>query len=50
MNPRGPAGIPLRLLLLDGIGTLLLTLGLLELFGGAPLFGSTPPSQATISP
>ncbi len=43
VNPRGPAGIPLRLLLLDGIGTLLLALGLLERFGGAPLFGSAPP-------
>ena len=43
MIPRGPAGIPLRLLVLDGIGTLLLALGLLERFGGAPLFGSAPP-------
>jgi hypothetical protein len=43
VNPRGPAGIPLRLLLLDGLGTLLLALGLLERFGGALLFGSAPP-------
>ena len=43
MNARAPGGIPLRLLVLDGLGTLLLALGLLERFGGAPLFGPAPP-------
>lgn len=44
MNPRGPAGIPLRLLVLDGIGTLLLALGLIELFNeGNGLFGNSTP-------
>jgi hypothetical protein len=44
VNPRGPAGIPLRLLVLDGIGTLLLALGLIELFNaGNGLFDNSTP-------
>ena len=44
MRAGKPAGIPLRLLVLDGIGTLLLALGLIELFNeGNGLFGDSPP-------